>query len=104
MRASSKWEKFEPAQTGSINAQKTRSLVLYYYDEYFQSWVGSARLATDLPIDKILSHLQKYGAPNMLIDEILSCVTDTDEKIEIARSVGRHSIVIEVSTTAIEYS
>lgn len=52
---------------------------------------------TDLPIDKILNLIQKYGAPPILIDEILNCITDTERKVEIARKLQRHSVVIDVS-------
>lgn len=50
-----------------------------------------------LPVDTLLDDLQKSGAPESLLDNILNLIVDCDKRVEIARKLGRHMIVIDVS-------
>lgn len=50
-----------------------------------------------LPVDTLLADLQKSGAPESLLDNILNLIVDCDKRVEIARKLGRHMIVIDVS-------
>lgn len=60
-----------------------------------KSWVGSKKLNMSLPVDTLLADLQKSGAPESLLDNILNLIVDCDKRVEIARKLGRHMIVID---------
>lgn len=47
-------------------------------------------------MDRLLDDLQKCGAPETLLDNILILVVDNDKRIEIARKLGRHIVAIDV--------
>ncbi|XP_065212296.1 spermatogenesis-defective protein 39 homolog [Planococcus citri] len=59
-----------------------------------KNWVGGKKLSTNLPIDKLLYELQKSGAPDSLLSNVL-LVLDVDKRIEVARRLSMHTVVIE---------
>lgn len=63
---------------------------------YYQGWLGSQKLQTNLPIDDVLKILHNGKAPSAVLDKFLKYVDNTDKRLQLARALNCSKIIIEV--------
>lgn len=61
-----------------------------------QGIVGNVKLQTCLFIEDILKILHKYDAPYALLEKYLKFVEDLEKRLELAKKLSYHTIVIDV--------
>ena len=58
---------------------------------------GSKKMKAFIPFDKVLSILQKNGAPQEMLLKYLLLITDIDIRFDSAKEVKLTKVVIDVS-------
>lgn len=72
-------------------------LIEKFVRTYFQGWLGSKKLQTNLLIEDILKILHDNKAPSSLLATFLSYVENMDKRLELAKKLQCHRAVIDVS-------